>query len=134
MIIHATAAIAQDIVENYSLKEIRTFFADYQVRLRKLKYQEDIILAGVSGTKDDIKRALKILYTGIDPKHNQELAEAIETKASKEIPESLQVHQERLQNAESYKSTFENQADKYLKHCALNDLLPHPEVMENYSY
>lgn len=130
MKIYATASIPKYLLYTFSLVRLEEICQENLVTLKAVRYSDSQIVCKLYGFKEDIKESLKNLYTQI----NEECKEkAINLKRSqKRIPDELQEYVEALNDDENYRRNFDKFADKYMKHCVLNDINPHPEVSEDF--
>lgn len=130
--VHATATIPQYMIYNFSIAEIIRCFSYFSVELKGVKFTDEAIALKIHGTQIDIRLAVKSLYTLIN-KQFKRLAQ-IETEAASEIPDQLKNYFKNIEDNGQYKKQYDELADKYIKHCALNDMQPHPEVIEDYVF
>ena len=52
-------------------------------------------------------------------------------KSQKKTPDELKEYVEALDNEASYQKNYDKHLDRYMRHCILNDIEPHPEVSED---
>lgn len=134
MNLNATVSISANIVEALSIYELEKHFRDFDVHFRGIQYGarhaggKNIGLS-VTGTKDNIRRSIKSLYTVANKRIN-----GIETEPAKFIPDSLKHYLNTLESEDKYDKLYSYCADEYMKYCAQSDDMPHPEVQENFTY
>lgn len=110
MKVHATASINKEILKSLSIIEIESFFADHSIVLRAIKYYDDTVCFALTGTKENLRLAMREIRSGkklvdSDLKLKQaELIESLEEKTTSKI------------------------VSEYLEHCFDNNLNPHPEL------
>ena len=121
MKINASAAIAKSIASQFTITELEAFFLDYAVGLKNIRFNAGSIQVTLNGSKEQIRDAIKTLYTG---EHNK-------NQSSKELPIELQNLAKTLTNKFSYQEQFDNMADEYIRSCAINGIEPHPEVFSD---
>ena len=129
---YATASIPKYLLYTFSLIRLEEICLENQVALKAIRYAENQVICKLYGSQEDIKAAIKNLYSEINEdckKHSHTIK-----KASKIIPSDLREYEITLSDDEKYQKNFARQADKYMKHCALNDINPHPEVFEDYVF
>lgn len=127
MDVHATATIPKSLLTNFSLIDLDEVFEKYTVRLRGSKIGDEFIELKISGEKVKIRLAIKALYRLINDDYK---AYVNKNKENPDVKKSL----ESLSDERSYQKKFNQIADAYMKHCALNDLVPHPEVAEDFVF
>jgi gas vesicle protein len=127
---YATASIPKYLLYTFSLIRLEEICQENFVNLKAIRYSENQVVCKLYGSKEDIKEAIKGLYSEINEecKNNADLIK----KTQKKIPEELKQYVEELNNHENYKKNFEKLADRYIRHCTLNDINPHPEVSEDF--
>ena len=130
--VYATATIPQYMIYNFSVAELVRCFSCFSVELRGIKFTNEAIALKIHGTHVDIRLAVKALYTLINQQFKK-LAQ-IETEVAREIPESLRNYFKNIEDNGQYKKQYDEFTDKYIKHCALNDIQPHPEVIDGYVF
>jgi hypothetical protein len=130
MKIYATASIPKYLLYTFSLIKLEEICQENLVTLKAIRYAENQIVCKLYGFKEDIKEALKILYTQINEDCKEKATHL--KRSQKRIPDELQEYVEALNDDENYRRNFEEFADKYMKHCVLNDINPHPEVSEDF--
>ncbi len=129
--LYATATIPRYMIYNLSVADLLRCFASFSVELKGIRFTDESISLKIHGTQVNIRLAVKSLYTLI----NQELKKLeIETEAATEIPESLQCYMKNIEDDSQYKKQYDEFTDKYIKHCALNNIQPHPEVIDGYVF
>lgn len=129
MRVNATASISKSIIDALTINDLERHFVNFSVSLRGIKYETQQIVLSLNGTKDDLRTAVKALYVSANKVFN-----GVETNAAKFVPENLRTYLCKLENESSYQKDFDHQADEYMKQCALNNVMPHPEVMEDFVY
>ncbi len=129
--LYATATIPRYMIYNFSIADLLECFAYFSVELKGVRFTDEAISLKIHGTQVNIRLAVKALYALI----NREFKKLeIETEVASEIPESLQGYMMNIENDGQYKKHYDEFTDKYIKHCALNDIQPHPEVMDDYVF
>ena len=130
--LYATATIPRYMIYNFSVADLLRCFSYFSVELKGVRFTDESISLKIHGTQINIRLAVKALYALIN-KEFKKLAE-IETQAAKEIPESLQCYMKNIEDNGQYQKHYDEFTDKYIKHCALNDIQPHPEVIDGYVF
>lgn len=130
MKIYATASIPKYLLYTFSLIKLEEICQENLVTLKAIRYAENQIACKLYGFKEDIKEAIKSLYTQINEDCKEKATNL--KRSQKRIPDELQEYVEVLNDDENYRRNFEEFADKYMKHCVLNDINPHPEVSEDF--
>lgn len=130
MKIYATASIPKYLLYTFSLIKLEEICQENLVTLKAIRYAENQIVCKLYGFKEDIKEAIKSLYTQINEDCKEKATHL--KRSQKRIPDELQEYVEALNDDENYRRNFEEFADKYMKHCVLNDINPHPEVSEDF--
>lgn len=127
---YATASIPKYLLYTFSLIRLEEICQENLVALKAIRYTENQVICKLHGFKEDIKEAIKNLYTEIndDCKDKADLIR----KTQKKIPEELKEYVEALNDEENYKKNYEKLADRYMRHCNLHDINPHPEVSEDF--
>lgn len=118
MKVNATASITKSTVEDFELKEIRDIFESFDVALKGILFETNIVKLSLTGTKENLRLAVKFLYS-----HSKNAAKIY-----------LQKYLKTLENHMAYRKHYDQNADKYMRYCALNNLIPHPEVIEDYVF
>lgn len=127
----ATASIPKYLLYTFSVIRLEEICQENLVSLKAIRYTEDQIVCKLHGLKENIKEAIKNLYTEINEecKTNADLIK----KTQKRIPEELKEYVKALDNDDSYKKNYDEFASRYIRHCTLNDIEPHPEVSEDWT-
>jgi DNA-directed RNA polymerase delta subunit len=127
---YATASIPKYLLYSFSVIRLEEICLENLVSLKAIRYGENQIICKLYGFKEDIKETIKNLYTEIneDCKNKADIIK----KAQKRIPNELKEYVDALNDDENYKKNFEKHADRYIRHCNLNDINPHPEVSEDF--
>jgi hypothetical protein len=127
---YATASIPKYLLYSFSLIKLEEICQENLVVLKAIRYTENQVICKLYGFKDDIKDAIKSLYTEINEDCKDKAG--LIKKTQRRIPEQLKEYIEVLDNDENYKKNFRKFADSYIKHCNLHDISPHPEVSEDF--
>ena len=130
--LYATATIPRYMIYNFSVADLLRCFAYFSVELKGIRFTDEAISLKIHGTQINIRLAVKALYTLIN--HEFKKLTEIETEVASEIPECLQNYLKNIEDDGQYKKHYDEFADKYIKHCALNDIQPHPEVIDGYVF
>lgn len=125
---YATASIPKYLLYTFSLVRLEEVCKENLVVLKALRYSENQVVCKLYGAQEDIRAAIKNLYQEIN-EDCKEHAELIK-KVQKRIPNELSEYAEAFNDDESYQKNFEDFAGKYMRHCTINNLEPHPEVSE----
>ena len=127
---YATASIPKYLLYTFSLIRLEEICLENLVSLKAIRYSESQVICKLYGFKEDIKEAIKALYKEINEecKNNADLIK----KTQKKIPEELKEYVDHLKDDSHYKESFEKIADRYIRHCNINSVEPHPEVSEDF--
>ena len=119
---NANAELDVACVKHFTILDLEKFFADYSVTLLNIKHQDNSkVRLSLRGTKDNLRYAVKSLYYKSS------------TKSKEQVPDSVKNYLNLL-SSNLYQKNFDKVAEDYMKHCALHDQLPHPEVVEGFVY
>lgn len=132
MRVFATATIAKEMLNSLSVSEIEFCFKEFAVELRGVKIGDDLVILKIYGRRKDIELASKALYHLINDKNFDQTDRQIFDR--QKSFEDLKNYLKMIENEKKYQNHYEKSADKYIKYCALNDINPHPEVIEGYAY
>lgn len=118
------------MIHSFTIANLVECFAYFDVELKGLRLSEEILSLKIYGTQNDIRLAIKGLYALI----NQQLKKLsdIETKAAKSLPKDLKAYLKNIENDGDYKKHYDPLAGEYLRYCELNEIQPHPEVMDGF--
>jgi hypothetical protein len=123
MRVFATATIAKEMLNSLSVSEIEFCFKEFAVELRGVKIGDDLVI---------LKIYSKALYHLINDKNFDQTDRQIFDR--QKSFEDLKNYLKMIENEKKYQNHYEKSADEYIKYCALNDINPHPEVIEGYAY
>jgi tRNA threonylcarbamoyladenosine modification (KEOPS) complex Cgi121 subunit len=132
MRVFATATIAKEMLNTLSVSEIEICFQEYAVELRGVKIGDELVILKIYGKRKDIELASKSLYKLITEKNFDQTDRQVFDR--QKTFEDLKNYLKLIENEKKYQNHYEKNADEYIKHCALNDINPHPEVIEGYAY
>lgn len=130
---NASVSISASLVEEINIAELEKHFRKHEVVFKGFNFsiKENTKMANFSlnGTKPNLRMSIKNLYTYASQKVN-----GMETRPAKYVPDSVKSHLNVMQDKEKYERLYNYCADEYMKHCARNDQMPHPEVNEDFVF
>jgi hypothetical protein len=110
MKVHATASVSKTLLKVVNILDIESFFADQAIVLRAIKYYEETVCFALTGTKENLRVAMRKIRSG------DSLSDS-----------SIKLKQEELIQSQSEKET-EKIISSYLNYCSDNNIEPHPEL------
>ena len=126
----ATASIPKYLLYTFSVIRLEEICQENLVALKAIRYTENQIVCKLHGRKEDIKEAIKNLYSEINEDCKNKAA--MIKKAQKKIPEELKEYVDALENEADYQENYSKLVDRYIRHCTLNNIKPHPELNEDF--
>lgn len=143
MKINAIVSMPYTVVDSFKIHELEEHFISYGVVLRSFGFCNKIatnkspnvpegtklINLSLTGTKEELRKSVKSLYSSAN-----QILNGVETQIAEYIPESIKSDLMVLENGNRYTEQYADYAQKYMKHCALHDQMPHPEVLEGYVF
>ncbi len=134
MRLNASVSIPADIVKDFSLNELERHFRKHEVIFRGLNFSikepaTKVAVFSLNGSKENLRMSIRNLYT-----LSTQVKSGMENKPARSVPDDIRAKLEILKDKDSYDKLYNFCADEYMKHCALNDQMPHPEVSENFVY
>lgn len=115
-----------------SVSEIELCFDEFEVELRGVKIGEEFVILKIFGKREDIELASRALYALINDRNFDQTDRQVLDR--QKTFEDLKNYLRLIENNVHYQDHYEKNADRYIKYCALNDVSPHPEVLEGYAY
>ena len=127
---HASATVPKYLLSKFSLVDLDRCFEYFGVELRGTKMTEESVTLKVYGDKEQIKKAIKGLYSLINSDYKKQVQ--IETEPHKRPTSKVKDSLEKLQDEEGYREDYDKLADKYIQDCFARDIKPHPEVVDGF--
>jgi hypothetical protein len=121
MKINATATLLKSLLGQLNINELEILFADHNVSIKHIKYEFDNLVLGLNGSKDNLRLAVRALHHKL---HSLDASDG----------DAVRKHLADMENSYAYRKYYEHLADEYMKYCVLHDVLPHPEVIEDFVY
>lgn len=127
-IIHAMVIASQKVVDLMG-RDLASHFCKFKVSLVNVApaqfYGPDAISLVLEGKQNDIKTSLNQLKKVC---YQKEIG--IESKPVKSIPPVLKGYLLDMENDIKFEKIFSYCSKEYLEYCKLNNINPHPEVLE----
>ena len=89
---------------------------------------EESITLKLFGDKDNIKQAVKGLYSLINSDYKKQAQ--IDTEPRKRVPSRIK--DSLNESEEAYRANYDKLADQYIQDCFSNNIKPHPEVIDGF--
>jgi len=126
----ASATIPKYLLNKFSLIDLDRCFEYFAVDLKAVKMREESITLKLYGDKDNIKKAIKGLYSLINSDYKKQAQ--IDAEPRKRVPNKIK--NSLNENEETYRANYEKLADQYIQDCFTNNIKPHPEVVEGFVF
>ncbi|MDA0772643.1 MAG: hypothetical protein O3C63_06835 [Cyanobacteria bacterium] len=127
---YASATLPKYLLNKFSLIDLDRCFEYFAVDLKAVKMGEESITLKLYGDKDNIKKAIKGLYSLINSDYKKQAQ--IDTEPLKRVPNKIK--NSLNENEETYRANYEKLADQYIQDCFTNNIQPHPEVVDGFVF
>jgi hypothetical protein len=127
---HASATMPKYLLSKFSLIDLDRCFEYFAVELRGTKITEETITLKVFGDREQIKKAIKGLYSLINSDYKKQIH--VETESHKRPTSKIKDSLNKLSDEEGYRNEYDKLADQYIQDCFAKDIKPHPEVVDGF--